>query len=227
MRFEVSLGNVGSPPTCRPTPPQPTGLEGMDGRYGIRFDALDLHAGQEAELSLHVLRDGTPAPDLTPYLGVAAHAVFISAADLTYVHAHAAPAAAQTAGGTGSPMMHDMTGMTGMAMPGMGHAGGPADGHGAMPGMGGAPMRPGTLVPPNLALHVRAPKAGTYPLWFSSWLAGRSAPCLSWSPRRETGRISYGCPGRRTGTPNHLCRCYPGTGVHPCPGKSRLCCSSR
>ncbi len=131
MRFEVSLGNVGSPPTCRPTPPQPTGLEGMDGRYGIRFDALDLHAGQEAELSLHVLRDGTPAPDLTPYLGVAAHAVFISAADLTYVHAHAAPAAAQTAGGTGSPMMHDMTGMTGMAMPGMGHAGGPADGHGA------------------------------------------------------------------------------------------------
>lgn len=167
MRFEVSLGNVENPPPPRPTPPQPTGLEGTDGRYGIRFDALDLRAGQEAELSLHVLRDGTAAPDLTPYLGVAAHAVFISAADLTYVHAHAAPAEAQTAGGTGSPMMHGMT------MPGMGHAEGHANGHEAMPGMGGAPMHPGTMVPANLVLHMRAPKAGTYLLWLQFMAGGQ------------------------------------------------------
>ncbi len=97
---------------------------------------------------------------MTPYLGVAAHAVFISAADLTYVHAHAAPAATPAAGGTGTAIKHDMTGMAGMDMPSIGHAGG--SGHGGMPGIEGAPMRPGTKVAPDLMLHVRAPKAGTY-----------------------------------------------------------------
>ena len=79
--------------------------------YGVRFDTLDLRVGQDAELNLHILRDGQPAPDATPYLGVAAHAVFISAADLTYVHAHTAPAAASAAGDTGTAMQHRMTGM--------------------------------------------------------------------------------------------------------------------
>jgi len=40
-------------------------------------------AGQEAQLTLHLLRDEKPAPDLAPFLGVAAHAVFIDASDLT------------------------------------------------------------------------------------------------------------------------------------------------
>ena len=64
-----------------------------------------------------------------------------------------------------------MTGMAGMDMPGMGHAGG--GGHGGMPGMGGAPMRPGTRVPPDLTLHVRAPKAGTYLLWMQFMAGGQ------------------------------------------------------
>ena len=162
MRFDLDVGGEASRPQPAPTP-QPTGLEGADGRYGVRFDALDLRGGQEAELRLHILRDGQPAPDLAPYLGVAAHAVLISAADLTYVHAHAAPAAAPAAGGTGAAMKHDMTGVAGMEMPGMGHAAG--GGHCGMPGMGGAPLRPGAAVPPDLTLHVRAPKAGTYLLW--------------------------------------------------------------
>ena len=156
MRFDLDLGVAGTP-GAPPTPPQPTGLEGADGRYGIRFDALDLRAGQEAELRLHILRDGEPAPDLTPYLGVAAHAVLISAADLAYVHAHAAPAAAPAAGGTGTAMKHDMTGMAGMDMP----------------GLGGAPMRPGTKIPPDLTLHLRAPRAGTYLLWLQFMAAGQ------------------------------------------------------
>lgn len=179
MRFEADLD--GTPPSPQAasaaTPPQPTGLDGSDGRYAVRFDALDLRAGQEAQLALHVLRDGTAAPDLTPYLGVAAHAVFIAAADLTYVHAHAAPAAAPAMGGTGAPMKHDMTGMPGMAMPGMGetdgHGAGHVDGHGAMPGMAGAPMRSGTKVTPDLTLHVRAPKAGTYLMWLQFMAGGQ------------------------------------------------------
>ena len=171
MRFDLDLGGAGTP-GGQPVPtPQPTGLDGTDGRYGVRFDALDLQAGQEAELRLHVLRDGEPAPDVTPYLGVAAHAVFISATDLTYVHAHAAPTAAPAAGGTGAAMKHDMTGMAGTDMPGMGHAGG--GGHGGMPGMGGAPMRRGTRVAPDLTLHVRAPEAGTYLLWMQFMAGGQ------------------------------------------------------
>lgn len=105
MRFDVNLDPGGTAAATQPAAPLPTGLAGSDGRYGVRFDALDLRAGQEAQLTLHILRDGKPAPDLAPYLGVAAHAVLISAADLTYIHAHAAPAA------TGTGRHHDMAGM--------------------------------------------------------------------------------------------------------------------
>lgn len=156
MRFDLELGGAGAGSPSRPAL-QPTGLDGVDGRYGVRFDALPLRAGQEAELRLRILRDGQPAPDLTPYLGVAAHAVFIAAADLTYVHAHAAPTAAPTAGGTGAAMHDDLTGKDDMDMPGM-----------AAP-----PMRPGTKVPPDLTLHVRAPKAGTYLLWLQFKAGGQ------------------------------------------------------
>ena len=169
MRFDLNLRTVPAPEA--PSAPQPTGLEGKDGQYGVQFDALDLRARQEAELQLHLLRDGQPAPDVTPFLGVAAHAVFIDAADLSYVHVHAAPAANPTAGGTGAAMKHDMTGMAGMDMPEMGRPGG--GGHGGMPGMGGAPMRPGTKVSPDLTLHVSAPKAGTYLLWLQFMAGGK------------------------------------------------------
>ncbi len=175
MRFDLDLGGEPS----RPQPaPRPTRLEGADGRYGVHFDTLGLQGGQDSELKLHILRDGQPAPDVTPYLGVAAHAVLISAADLTYVHAHAAPAAAPIAGGTGTATKHDMTGMAGMDMPGMSHAGG--GGHSGMPGIGGAPMRPGAKVTPDLMLHVRAPKAGTYLLWLQFMADGqvRTVPFL-------------------------------------------------
>lgn len=137
MRFDINLDPAGTPPPARSAAPQPTGLTGSDGRYGVRFDALDLRAGQEAQLTLHVLRDGKPAPDLAPFLGVAAHAVLISAADLTYVHVHAAPAA------TGAAHSHDMAGMPGMA----------------------AASFPGAKLAADLVLHVTAPKAGTYLLW--------------------------------------------------------------
>ncbi len=149
MRFDVNLDPDGTPAAAQPATPQPTGLAGRDGRYGVRFDALDLRAGQEAQLTLHLLRDDKPAPDLAPYLGVAAHAVLISAADLVYVHAHAAPAA--TAGAaTGAAHGHDMAGMAGMA----------------------AASPPGARAA-DLVLHVTAPKAGTYLLWLQFSAGGR------------------------------------------------------
>ena len=143
LRFDIGSDPAGAPPAAQPPAPQPTGLAGSDGRYGVRFDALDLRAGQEAQLKLHILRDGKPAPDLAPYLGVAAHAVFISAADLTYVHAHAAPATA------GATHHHGMAGMPGMDTP------------------------PGAKLPADLVLHVTAPKAGTYLLWLQFSAGGR------------------------------------------------------
>lgn len=154
MRFEVDLAGAAPVPPSPALPP--SALQSEDGRYAVRFDSLDLRAGQEAMLPLHVLRDGKPAPDLTPFLGVAAHAVFISAADLSYVHAHAAPAEAATG--------HGMA-----AMPGMGHA----HGAGPMPGTDGAALRPGTRLPPDLVLHLRAPSAGAYRLWVQVMAGGR------------------------------------------------------
>ncbi len=167
MRFDLDLGGESSRPQAQP---DPTGLEAADGRYGVRFDAMDLRGGQNAELNLHILRDGQPAPDVTPYLGVAAHAVFISTADLTYVHAHASPAAAPAAAGMGMAMQHNMQAIAETDMPGMAHAGG---GHGGMLGMGGALMRLGTKVPPDLTLHIRAPKAGSYLLWLQFMAGGQ------------------------------------------------------
>ncbi len=144
MRFELVLGSGG--PTAPPPLPAPTGTQSVEGRYAVKFDGIDLKAGQEAELGLHLLRDGKPAADVTPFLGVAAHAVFIAATDLTYVHVHAAPAEAPAMGGTGAGMQHEMAGMPGME------------------GMG-APLPAGSKVPPDLTLHIKAPKAGTYMLW--------------------------------------------------------------
>ncbi len=160
MRFELNVG--GAPAQPPPAPPVASPLEAADGRYAARFDPFELRAGQESQLSLHLSRDGKPAPDVTPFLGVAAHAVFIRAADLTYVHVHATPAAASDTCRTGTPMRHDLAGTPGAAPAGHhGMAGMEAPGAGAMP----PPLRSCAWVPADLTLHVLAPKVGTYLLW--------------------------------------------------------------
>ncbi len=168
MQFELDVG--GAPAQPPPATPAPSLLDAADGRYAARFAPFELRAGQESQLSLHLSRDAKPPPDVTPFLGVAAHAVFIGPADLTYVHVHATPAAAPNTGGTGASMQRDLTGtaaaaparhqgMAGMEMP---------DG-GAMP----PPLRAGARVPPDLTLHVLAPKAGTYLLWIQFTAGGK------------------------------------------------------
>ena len=131
LRFDLDLGG---PRATKPAL-QPTGNEGGDGRYGARIGALSLTSGQEAELPLTLLRDGQPAPDATPYLGVAAHAVLIDARDLSYVHVHAAPVEAAD-----MPAMHGME----MAMP---------------------KLRAGAVLSPHLTLHVRPERSGLSVLW--------------------------------------------------------------
>lgn len=63
--------------------------QGSDGPYTVKMDTSALRAGSESMMSLTVLKDGKPAQDLDTYLGVTAHAVFVSTDELDYVHAHA------------------------------------------------------------------------------------------------------------------------------------------
>jgi hypothetical protein len=183
LRFELP---VGAPQTNRQTPGlEPTGLEATDGPYSIKFDSLDLSAGSEAVLSMHVEKNGKAATDLHPFLGVAAHAVFINANELSYVHVHASPSsdeptgsAASNATGTSSNApamkgMHEMHNMpSGMQnMPGMGSMSGMDMNHmSAMPAS--------AKVASDLSLHVNAPKAGIYALWiqFIGGTEVRTAP---------------------------------------------------
>jgi hypothetical protein len=81
----------------------------VDG-YTVTLSGLTLKAGGESMLDVHILRGGKPASDLHPYLGSLAHAVFIDANDLTYVHVHPMPFGAAGGG------MAGMKGMSGMDM---------------------------------------------------------------------------------------------------------------
>ncbi len=137
-RCRIPAYTTSTPTACRP---------GLASR-SCGFEPFALHAGQESQLSLHVSHGGKPVSDLTPFLGVAAHAVFIDAADLTYVHVHAAPA--DTPAGYADALA-GMDGMEGM----------------------GAPLPAGSHLPADMTLHILAPKAGAYLLWLQFMAGGQ------------------------------------------------------
>ncbi len=87
VRFDLPVGIAAAPAAALPARADVT--EGSDGPYSVRLDASALRAGTESMMALTISKDGKPATDLGLYLGVAAHAVFVSADDLGYVHAHA------------------------------------------------------------------------------------------------------------------------------------------
>ena len=145
FRFDLRVGTAqGASAPAEAPPLPPPSLDALDGAYTVRLDPFTLTASQAATLHLHILHDGQPALDVVPYLGVAAHAVFISVSDLSYIHVHA------QAPGTQGRDTGDMAGM---------------------PGMGDLPLT--GRVPPDLALHIEPLKAGTYRLWLQFMAGGQ------------------------------------------------------
>src|SRR5690606_12693727 len=92
MRFDVTIGDEVSA-SDSPMPAAAALSSGppvsSDGPYTGTLDTSQLQAGVERMVSLLVEKDGAPAADLEPYLGVSAHAVFVRGEDRASVHGHA------------------------------------------------------------------------------------------------------------------------------------------
>ncbi|MDQ2872657.1 MAG: hypothetical protein M3R35_05980 [Candidatus Eremiobacteraeota bacterium] len=58
------------------------------GPYSVRLQSTRIAATQPLRATVTIQRGGRIATDLQPYLGAAAHAVFINTGTLQYVHAH-------------------------------------------------------------------------------------------------------------------------------------------
>jgi hypothetical protein len=87
FRFDLNVGPGNKPAaTARPLPS--TGMGVHTGPYEVDLSTVRLHAGRMDMIDVEILKDGKPATDLHPYLGVPAHAVFLNSQDLTYVHVH-------------------------------------------------------------------------------------------------------------------------------------------
>jgi hypothetical protein len=124
-----------------------TGKVVAAGPYVVSLNSTTLNAGDLTMLTVHIRKHGKPAGDLQAYLGAPAHAVFINATTLDYVHVH--PMALSSMGGDDTGGMGNMGGMN------MGDMNGGAmhmtDVHGA--------------VSPDMMLHVVVPRSGVYKLW--------------------------------------------------------------
>ena len=92
LRFDLLVGEPTAASRDNLQPQRGDVLRSAAGPYTVELDASDLASGKETEVTMRILKDGHPAEDLAPYLGVPAHAVFIAAKDLAYVHAHATAA---------------------------------------------------------------------------------------------------------------------------------------
>jgi len=104
IRFEVPV-DITTGPTAQQQAPV-AAAEGSDGPYTVKLNASALRSGTENMMAFTILKEGKPAIDLGLYLGVPAHAVFVSTDDLGYVHAHAM-AADSPKGGHASHWSHD------------------------------------------------------------------------------------------------------------------------
>jgi hypothetical protein len=85
FRFKLDVGHP-SPPTPRSVPT--TGLSTQVGPYEVDLSTVRIHSRRMEMVDVNILENGKPAKDLHPYLGAPAHAVFLNAKDLSYVHVH-------------------------------------------------------------------------------------------------------------------------------------------
>ena len=65
-----------------------TGSSANVGPYTVVIDPTAVPIGEISTIAVRILKDGKPATDLHPYLGVMAHGVLIGATDLAYMHVH-------------------------------------------------------------------------------------------------------------------------------------------
>ena len=139
FRFVLTVGKGAA---ARQPALVPTGRELTVGPYTVDLSKARLTAGSVDELEVGVYESGAPAKDLHPYLGAPAHAVFLNARDLTYVHVH--------------PMLEG--GMPAMDMKGMN-----------MKGMDMSSMNrdlpDSASVPATMVLHVAVKEPGLYKMW--------------------------------------------------------------
>lgn len=96
FRFKLDVGHASSP-SVRNLPT--TGMGVQTGPYEVDLSRVRVQSGRMEMLDLQILENGKPATDLHPYLGASAHAVFLNARDLSYVHVHP----------MGADMMMDMS----------------------------------------------------------------------------------------------------------------------
>jgi hypothetical protein len=84
--FRFDLPSQGGAPVMRQL--HPSGSSVNVGPYRVTIDPTSVPFGEIATISVHILKDGRPADDLHPYLGVMSHGVLIGTKDLAYMHAH-------------------------------------------------------------------------------------------------------------------------------------------
>ena len=115
------------------------GTQTLAGPYRVAIATVHLRAGKQSSVKVGITKNGAIATDLHPYLGAAAHAVFINTATLAYVHVHPMTA----------DQMDEMSEMSGMHGMSMGHE----------------ELAPNETVPGRMYLMVPALKPGLYKLW--------------------------------------------------------------
>ncbi|MBC5811556.1 MAG: hypothetical protein GIW95_12000 [Candidatus Eremiobacteraeota bacterium] len=86
LRFKLFVGGRGVKTDEKDLAPTPATVAA--GPYAVSLDSLKLAAGSTTMLAVHIAEHGHAARNLHPYLGGAAHAVFIDASDYSYVHVH-------------------------------------------------------------------------------------------------------------------------------------------
>ncbi|HEY1867796.1 MAG TPA: hypothetical protein VGG70_05820 [Candidatus Cybelea sp.] len=85
--FRFTLDSAGPDADSRPSL-APSDSTARAESYSITLSETTLAAGQAENLNLTILANSQPARDLAPYLGAAAHLVFINTSTLAYVHLH-------------------------------------------------------------------------------------------------------------------------------------------
>ncbi len=133
FRFDLDLGGS----TRAPRDLSEHATISRTGPYVVHISTNQLSTQMPTRLVVHILEGGNPAANLHPYLGALAHAVFLNAGDLTYVHAHPMPLSAQHSLSGSAP-----TGETVMK-----------------------PLPASAISSPDMQLNVKLQQPGIYKLW--------------------------------------------------------------